>query len=468
VRRASLLFVALAFACGARPTQEPATQAADERAISNVPVVDPVATPPEPAPVAIATPQSTAAHAAVQAKAVGGPLPDQPLVKFMPIEDAKGDALASFHGALRKLAAGEDNDGKVRIAVYGSSSVAADRYTGYLRGYLQHRFGDGGIGFVAAVPLWRWHRHNEVALQASKGWSVEHGQKKVIREGGHLGLMGASAIASRKRVATTIGPAAREWYSPFAETSKLELHYLRQPAGGRFEIAIGNGKPKTVVTRAKTTELGIVTPELSGKLAPISIKLRGDGEVRLFGAVLEREQPGVVVDALGVGGTRAANMLVWDVPGWQQAIQARAPDLFVLAYGANECMDEDEPIETYRENLATVLGRMKETLPAASCLLVGPVDFHSEDELTKTWTPRPRLAGIIDIQRALAAEHGCGFFDMQKWMGGQGSMDAWVVAELAKADHLHFSKLGYLYFGRTLADALMYGFDAGGELVAAK
>ena len=293
------------FACGARPTQEPDPQAADERAISNIPVVAPVETPPAPAPTPIVTPASVAAHTAVQSKAVGGPLPEQPLAKFMPIEDVSGEALASFHAALRKLAAGEDNDGKVRVAVYGSSSVAADRYTGYLRGYLQHRFGDGGIGYVAAVPLWRWHRHNEVAVKASKGWSVEHGQKKVIREGGHLGLLGASAIASRKRVSTTIGPASREWYSPFAETSKVELHYLRQPAGGRFEIAIGNGKPTTVVTRAKTTELGIATPKVATPLDPITIKLRGDGEVRLFGAVLEREEPGVVVDALGVGGTRA-------------------------------------------------------------------------------------------------------------------------------------------------------------------
>jgi lysophospholipase L1-like esterase len=450
-----------ALGCGAgRTPQEPTLQSADERAIANLPVVEPVEPAPEPELTPIVVAPATAAHAAVQAKAVGGPLPDQPIVKFMPIEDATGDALASFHGALRKLAAGEDADGKVRVAVYGSSSVAADRYTGYLRGYLQQRFGDGGIGYVAAVPLWRWHRHNEVAVTATKGWSVEHGQKKVIREGGHLGLMGASAIASRKRVGSTIGPALREWYSPFAETSLVELHYLRQPGGGRFEVAIGSGKPTTVVTRAKQVELGVVTPKVGDHLEPIAIKLRGDGEVRLFGAVLERDEPGVVVDALGVGGTRAANMLVWDVPMWTQAIQARAPDLVVLAYGANECMDEAEAIDTYRANLSTVLARMKETVPQASCLLVGPVDFHSEDELTKAWTVRARLAPIIDTQRALAVEYGCGFFDMQKWMGGQGSMDAWVTAELAKADHLHFSKLGYLYLGRTLADALMYGYDS--------
>jgi hypothetical protein len=38
-------------------------------------------------------------------------------------------------------------------------------------------------------------------------------------------------------------------------------------------------------------------------------------------------------------------------------------------------------------------------------------------------------------------------------------MEAWVVAELAKADRLHMTKLGYLHLGRVLADALMRDLD---------
>jgi len=466
VRTLAVLGLVLALGCGgARPSQEPAPEA-DERA-GALPADDGVQEPP-PAPKIepVVTPASKSAHAAVQARTAGGALPEQPLVQFTPIEDPQGKALAGFHGALRKLGAGEDLDGKVRVAVYGSSSVAADRYTGYLRGYLQHRFGDGGIGFVAPVPLWRWHRHNEVVVKATKGWSVEHGQKKTIKPGGYLGLMGASAFGARKRVSTTIAAALRETVSPFEETSRFDLHYLRQPGGGRFDVAIGNGKPATIVTRAKAPTLGVWTPAIGERLEPVTITLRGDGEVRLFGAVLERDEPGVVVDALGVGGTRAANMLLWDVPGWTEAIQARPPDLVVLAYGANECMDEDEPIETYRANLATVLDRFRTTLPAASCLLVGPVDFPDEDEETGLWQPRPRLAEIIATQRALAFERGCAFFDTREWMGGEGSMDAWVTAELAKADHLHFTKLGYLYLGRVLADALLRDFDGAAPVVA--
>ena len=451
----------MVLACGANSPTESTTVATvppTETETGPVAASEPVVQLPEP----VVTEASTAAHAHAQTRTFGQALPANANVHFVPIADAP-TALAHFHAALRELAAGTDADGKVRVAIYGSSSVAVDRYPGYLRGYLQHRFGDGGIGFVAAAPLWRWHRHNEVELTATKGWAVEHAQKKTLREGGQLGLLGAACSATRKRVSTSIGGGGSESFSAYGDTRKVELHYIAQPKGGRFALELGDRKLATISTRASQAGVVVHTPKLptladGDVLAPLRVRVMGDGEVRLLGASLERDEPGVVVDSLGIGGTRAANMLAWDEPGWAKALQARAPDLFVLAYGANECMDLDEPIDTYRANLGKVLARFAAAAPEASCLLVGPVDFPVKDEIG-TWVPRPRLDEIIDAQKAVATERGCGYFDTRAFMGGQGTMDAWVVAQLAKADHLHFSKLGYLHLGRVLADALMRDFD---------
>lgn len=452
----------LAFACTTRaPSESSGSAGSALPPVERPPIAkhEPPPSPPPPAPVV--TDASTAAHAHVQNRVLGSPLPESPLVHFVPIEHAD-TALLHFRDALHSLAAGTDEDGKVRIAIYGSSSVAVDRYPGYLRGYLQQRFGDGGIGYVATVPLWRWHRHNEVTLTATKGWTIDHAQKKAMREGGHLGLMGAAAIAKKKRVGTTIAPGGKESFSPFAEQSRLEVHYLQQPKGGRFVVEIGTRKLATIATNAKTIAPAVHVPKRPGHaLEPLHLHLVGDGEVRLLGASLEREEPGVVVDSLGIGGTRAANMLAWDEPGWAQTLAARAPDLWVLAYGANESVDADESIETYRENLRAVLERFAKVVPDASCLLIGPVDFPIEIE-DGTWQPRPRLGQIIDVQRELATARGCGFFDTRAMMGGEGAMDAWVTAELAKGDHLHFTKLGYTHLGRVLADALLRDYDAPG------
>jgi lysophospholipase L1-like esterase len=465
--RTVVLASLFALACGAK---SPAESAASATTPPAPPQHAPAAVPPTPppAPEPVVTPASQAAHAHAQTRTFGQALPVDPLVHFVPITDA-ATALSKFHAALRRLADGSDPDGKVRVAIYGSSSVAVDRYPGYLRGYLQQRFGDGGIGFVAAAPLWRWHRHNEVVLQATKGWTIEHVQKKNLREGGHLGLIGAAQSASRKRVTTTIAGGAPESFSRYGDTDRVELHYLAHPKGGKFVLELGDRKLGTLSTRASVAKPVVHTPKLpagDAPLPPLRVRVVGDGEVRLLGATLERDTPGVVVDTLGIGGTRAANMLAWDEPSWTEALAARAPDLIVLAYGANECMDLDEPIDTYRANLVRVLERFAAAAPQASCVLIGPVDFPEKDE-TGAWIPRPRLDEIIAVQREIAKSRGCGFFDTRALMGGVGSMDTWVVAQLAKADHLHMTKLGYLHFGRVLVDALMRDYDGSGDPAAA-
>jgi lysophospholipase L1-like esterase len=412
--------------------------------------------------VPVVVPAATAAHLAVQTKMRGEPLAEAPLVHFVPVEDPSGRALARFHGALRALHAGEDPDGKVRVAVYGASSTSNDRFTAYLRGYLQHRFGDAGAGFVTLVPLWKWHRHNAVSVKASKHWFIEHAQRKKGRLDGLYGLIGASASASDEKAWAELRPTTARNNTDAALSDVLELYWLGAPQGGSFDVKLRDQVVTTVRTRSDAVGPGYTEIPAPAKRFPLRIQARGDGEVRLFGAVLERDAKGVVVDELGVGGTRAANMLDWNDAVWRDNLARRSPDLVVLAYGANESVDEDEPIETYRANLDAVLQRVAAAAPGASCVLVGPQDFPMKDEEGNR-VARPRIGEIIESQRTVAAARGCGFFDLRAMMGGEGGMLAWVVADppLGKGDHLHFTPLGYVHLGRVLSDALMVEFDRG-------
>lgn len=461
--------VGVACVAGCARTDSPAPAAAPTSEAPAVDAPDPTAAPPPAAagptvPVVVAA--ATAAHERVQAQMHGGPLPTEPLLHDRPIDAPAGGEppLARFHAALSALERGEDPDGdsdrKVRVAVYGSSSTSADRYTGYLRRYLQARFGDGGPGFVALVPLWRWHRHDLVKVEAGKPWAIEHAQKKKGRLDGRYGVLGASAYTTKKRARASL-----QAKSAALRITDLELWFLRQPEGGSFTVEAG-GRTHAVDTRGEGFAPGYFAVPLEGPQAPdLRIATRGNGEVRLFGATLETSGPGVVLDTLGIGGTRAANHLDWDEALWQDGIRRRAPDLYILAYGANESIDEDEPIETYRANLGAVLGRFRQALPGSSCLLIGPQDYPMKTEALAgeepQWVPRPRLSAIVQVQRDVASAAGCGFFDTREMMGGEGAMEAWVAADppLAKADHLHFTPLGYLHLGRVLADAIMADYD---------
>lgn len=429
---------------------------------------------PEPAPPPpsepVVHPAAEAAHAAAMAQLLprGPALPplrapeDTPAASpgaFVAIADPpSGPALAGFHAALRRLEAGKDPDGKVRVLMYGASGTASDLATGYIRTYLQHRFGDGGPGFVPIVPLSKWYRHSEVVVSASKGWTKEHAQISRGRLDGHWGLLGASFYTTKGKRRAEVGPKRGQVSA--TEIASAELWFLRQPSGGRFDVLLDGKTRQTVSTAADAIEAGYQAVELQPGAHQIGLQTRGDGEVRVFGAVLERASPGVVVDVLGIDGTRSANHLMWNEALWAEHVKRRAPDLYVLSYGTNESVDEDEPIEVYADGLRSVLQRFRRALPDASCLLLAPADFPLKTE--DGFGPRPRLLEIHALQVEIAAAAGCGLWDGMAFMGGPGSMPTWVQADppLARDDHLHFNARGSARKAQAVCDALMLQYDA--------
>lgn len=377
---------------------------------------------------------------------------------FMPIEGgtAEEPALANFYQALGDLRAGNDPDGKVRVMFYGGSHTDADVYTHYVRRYLQERFGDGGHGFVHLGRPWRWYRHVDYRVEGAKYWKTEHAQRRSGRMDGLYGLMGCSLATSNKRAFGKVVPRGD------AVGGQYELYFLRQPKGGSFKLIVDGKAVKTIKTRADAYEPGYHAFALSDAPHEVEIDLVGNGEVRVFGLTVERDQPGVVIDTLGIGGTRAANMLSWNQEIWADNVSHRDPDLVVLFYGTNEATDEDQPIGVYERNLRQVLTNISTVAPKASCLLMGPGDFPRKDAEGQ-WQNRQRIDDIIAVQRKVGLEHGCGFWDTKAFMGGELSMTRWASAQpaMAKSDHIHFTKRGYVRIGMALVDAMMVEFDQG-------
>lgn len=378
---------------------------------------------------------------------------------FTPIEqpDDGSLALSHFHEALAALRSGEDPDGKVRVLVYGASHTDADIYPGYLRSYLQERFGNGGHGYVHVAKPWRWYRHVDMSVQSSTGWFTEHAQRSKARDDGYYGLLGCSLSAKRQswgRVRPRDGQVSTTY----------DFYFLAQPGGGSFRILVDGERKARVDTRAEAYGPGYRTLELKPGPHEIEVRSIGNGEVRMFGMTVENQEPGVVVDTLGIGGTRASNHLRWDETIWADNVRRRDPDLYILFYGTNEATDEGSPISEYEADLRAVLERFQRVAPEASCLIMGPGDFPIVTD-GGGLAPRPRLLQIVEVQREVASDMGCGFWDALAFMGGPTSMGDWVHSEpqMARDDHIHFTRRGYVRLGMAVTDAIMFDYDAGTE-----
>jgi lysophospholipase L1-like esterase len=364
-------------------------------------------------------------------------------------------ALGHFHEAIERLATGRET--KVRIAAYGASHTQGDLYTGYLRYYLQSRFGNGGPGFMQMARINKYYRKLDFKVE-SEGFRIEWAQKREPPDHGRFGLLGASALGRFRYAYARVFPKNDTDIDLTAD--RYELYYSAEPRGGDIKLSISKDKPIIIKTRGEEPEPRYHAFQTGMGWHEIQVRPAGNGPIRIFGLSIERTQPGLVIDTLGISGTRAANMLTWDKKFFHEHLQRRDPDLIMLAYGTNETVDRNQPIEDYERDLRAVLGDLRSVLPDASCLLVGPGDFPKGGG--DQWATRPRLLSIIDVQRKVAPDFGCGFWDAFAFMGGEGSMHEWTEAKpaLGSPDHIHLTARGYVKMGMALGDALMRAYDA--------
>jgi lysophospholipase L1-like esterase len=176
--------------------------------------------------------------------------------------------------------------------------------------------------------------------------------------------------------------------------------------------------------------------------------------VVLYGVSVERDGPGVIVDALGVPGSMARSWLERNPVLNQEGLRRLDPDLLVLAYGTNEANDTSYALETYQQDLDLVLREMRYALPDTPCLLVGPSD---RVETSRRPGLADRTQAVAEIQRRTAPVHSCVFWDWQQATGGPGSQAAWRAHDppLVASDLLHYTPEGY----QASAELLLLALD---------
>jgi lysophospholipase L1-like esterase len=376
------------------------------------------------------------------------------------------EALHHFFAALADLDAGKRDD-DVRVVQFGDSHTAADYETGPLRRSLQHRFGDGGRGFVSVGKPWRYYVQEGVQRTGMTGWSAERGHfshGKFVGDG-RYGLVGVSIAASRH--------GAKAYSELAALTSHIEVAYLEAPHGGSVDVLVDGAKVERLHTagaEAKSAYAELDVPEGPHR---VELDAVGDGNVRVFGMTLDRAKVGLTLDALGVNGARAGDLLRLREDAFDDELRHRDPSLVMLAYGTNESAD-DVPLDVYEKQLVDVLGRVARGAPSASCLLLGPPDratkhrvvvpgesVNSARSVQTVWTTLPRILEIAEMERRVAAAAGCAYYSQIDAMGGPGSIAGWAVEAPPRAmlDRTHLSRQGYAELGDALASDLVRAYD---------
>jgi lysophospholipase L1-like esterase len=358
------------------------------------------------------------------------------------LEDA-GGALDHFYSALSRTEAGAI----ARVVHYGDSPTTADLITGDIRSMLQKRFGDAGHGFVLMDQPWAWYQHRGVKL-SSFGWRPTAASQFRVQDG----LFGLGGV-------TFTGDAPARTHFEFATRhSRFEVWFLRQPGGGLLTLSSKNHELTMIDTSDERPLAAVEQVIVQPAISELDVKI-DRGTVRAFGIVAETGAPGVVYDSLGLnGGAISVLSRIFGAAHWIEELRHRNPDLVVINYGTNEA-DFDEFIDTeYESELREAIRRVRQALPRASILVMSPMDrgrWASDRIETMPTIPR-----IIDIQRRIANQSYCAFFNTFAAMGGPGAVARWRQSDppLIAADLIHPHSAGARAIASALVNELMNGF----------
>lgn len=365
-----------------------------------------------------------------------------------PIYDPSGTALTAFR---RVLATAEADKGQLRVAFWGASHTAADFWTGHLRRRLQAWTEDAGHGYILPV---RWHlglRHQDVNVSASRDWQVHrHRQLDPVPVGdfGYGGVAFSSASPDAWfKISTCVENVCGR------QVDRFEIWARQGPSAGSLVVTI-DGKERRLPTRAETEKVGFLRIDLADGAHEVHVRPAGDGEVYLYGVVFQRGTIGTIVDAMGIPGMRGAIWLNWRLDRFTEMVRHRKPHLVVLAYGTNAVGDDAPDIAAQRRDWREVLLRARAAAPGASCVVVGPTDRPYKPDADGVRAHRTRQDEVVAMQRAVAAEFGCGHWDAVAAMGGRGSMARWVEAGIARKDWVHLTEDGYILLAERFLSAL--------------
>jgi lysophospholipase L1-like esterase len=377
-------------------------------------------------------------------------------------------SLDKFYASLVKLDA-HSAHASATVVHFGDSPTTADLITGDVRQQLQQRFGDAGPGFNLIAKPWAWYQHRDID-ETDKGWKFTTAVG-LMREGqfgiGGVGFDGGKDASARYKFTG-------------ASPDSMQLIWKSQTGGGSVAVDADDNEVATVSTATPIDQLlqgALATPEtpaakptavpppqfrtiqLPAGTKTVSLKVT-DGNVHLYGVIFERHQPGLTYDSIGLNGasiTVLSRAISKDM--LKQSFTHLHPNLIVINYGTNEAGFASFIDKQYEGELRLAIARVHEAAPDASILLMSPMD-RGERGAGNAISTMDTIPKIVDIQRRVAADMGCAFFNTFQAMGGDGTMQRWYEGKprLVGGDLIHPTPQGAKIVATAFVDQIQQGY----------
>lgn len=133
-------------------------------------------------------------------------------------------------------------------------------------------------------------------------------------------------------------------------------------------------------------------------------------------------------------------------------LEKSRPDIVIVTLGTNDAFARLDYGSAWRD-IDHFVSAVRSVAPDCAILFTTPPDSFFRDG-----TGNPYIATQQQAILAYTDRHGLAAWDFYAAMGGSGSMDAWLAADLAHSDRIHLNYDGYALKGEMLLQALRDGY----------
>ena len=339
---------------------------------------------------------------------------------------------------------------KVRIMHYGDSQIEGDRISGRLRERLQKEFGGSGAGLFAIIPATRKISLNN---SPSKNWIRKTGFgpyiDKDIKHKKYGALFSFCAM----------NPDSLSIDSNFIYNGEINIKrptksyklcrnfnilkiFYSNPENTILKLLINDSVFHTD-TLLKSDEIKLKQLEFSKGPKEFKLQFSSNSSPIVYGISLEGNK-GVVVDNIPLRGASGTEFSKVDFTSLSQMQRLLSTDLFILEFGGNTIpyIKTKERAIKYGNYFKKQILKLKKINPKAMFLIIGPADMAKKQKTE--FITYPILEEVISALKNAAFETNSCFWDMYLNMGGENSIQKWVLEKpsLAARDYIHFTNRG--------------------------
>ena len=129
-----------------------------------------------------------------------------------------------------------------------------------------------------------------------------------------------------------------------------------------------------------------------------------------------------------------------------------SPDILLFSFGTNEAYGNIDTVK-YFNSINNFISKLNQLFPTTAIIITTAPDTRSQGKVP------PSQVNVNNQLIKLSKTQDLSVFDLNKAMGGWGSLTNWYKSKLTLDDKLHFNAAGYSLQGKMFSLALLESYN---------